>query len=87
MVLHVKDVETDALVRRLAEGRGIGITEAIKEAVNEALETDRLHAARNNRSTLQERLRPLFSRLDRLPRPSVPLDKAFFDGLWGEGGQ
>ena len=85
MVLHVKDVETDALVRRLAEERGIGITDAIKEAVREAIEADRSRTARNNHSAIEERLKPLFGRLDRLPRSSLRTEKAFFDELWGEG--
>ena len=85
MVLHVKDVETDVLVRRLAETRGIGITEAINEAVREALEADSQRAARSDNLELGERLRPLFNRLDRLPRTQLRTDKRFFDELWGEG--
>lgn len=84
MALHVKDVETDVLVRQLAESRGIGLTEAIKEAVREALEADDARAARYKLDDLEERLKPVFSRLDKLPRPKEPIGKAFFDGLWGE---
>ena len=86
MVLHVKDVEADALVRRLAEKRGIGITEAIKEAASEALEADHSRAVRDNHAAIEEQLRPLFNRLDRLPRSKDLTDKAFFDDLWGEKG-
>ena len=82
MVIHVKDVETDDLVRRLAHSRGIGITEAIKEAVREAISSDNLRQAHD--SDLEGRLKPLFARLDRLPRPSVKVDKDFFDQAWGE---
>ena len=84
MVLHVKDADTDALVRQLAEARGIGITEAIKEAVREALEADRSRAVRDH-DQLLERLEPLFKRLDRLPRDDLKTDKAYFDALWEEG--
>lgn len=84
MVLHIKDVETDILVRRLAEARGIGLTEAIKEAVREAIKADNSRAVRGDRTQLEERLKPLFNRLDRLPRPDVHPNKAFFDNLWGE---
>ena len=83
MVLHVKDVETDALVRQLAQSRGIGITDAIREAVREALEADGSRAARADQARLEDRLRPLFNRLDRLPRPGTPPEKAFCDDLLG----
>jgi len=84
MVLHVKDAETDVLVRRLASQRGIGITEAIKEAVQEALQADRDRELRHKADSLEERLRPLLDRLDKLPRAGLRTDKAFFDELWGE---
>lgn len=84
MVIHVKDEETDALVRKLAQRRGIGITTAIKEAVREALQADGKAAEQDDRP-LEKRLEPLLNRLDRLPRTHLRTDKAFFDDLWGEG--
>jgi len=84
MVIHVKDAETDRLVRELARSRGVGITEAIREAVAEAIETDRNAVKARSSRPLVERLKPLFERLDRLPRPPESDDKAFFDDLWGE---
>lgn len=71
MVIHVKDEEADMLVRRLARSRGIGITEAIKEAVQEALAADAAHEEQLRDIPLRERLRPLLDRLDRLPRSEV----------------
>lgn len=85
VVIHVKDDETDALVRRLAERRGIGITGAIKEAVQEALEADQVRARASDQRPLEERLKPLLDRLDKLPRNNLRTDKAFFDDLWDEG--
>lgn len=84
MVLHVKDVETDDLVRRLAAQRGVGLTEAIREAVQEALQADRELELRHKADSLEARLKPLLDRLDRLPRGGLRSDKAFFDQLWGE---
>lgn len=81
MVIHVKDVETDALVRELAAKRGIGITTAIKEAVAEALEADDRLKRSGSRD---DRLQALFERWDRLPRSPISTDKAFFDDLWAE---
>ena len=83
MVIHVKDAEADALVRELAQTRGIGITAAIKEAVSEALAAEK--KSRVDDRPLEERLKPLLDRLDRLPRSPVQTDKAFFDEQWGEG--
>jgi len=85
MVIHVKDEETDMLVRRLARSRGIGITEAIKEAAQEALAADAVEVEQLRDIPLRDRLRPLLDRLDRLPRSNVATDKKFFDDLWGEG--
>ncbi|MBL8583238.1 MAG: type II toxin-antitoxin system VapB family antitoxin [Rhizobiaceae bacterium] len=83
MVIHVKDAEVDSLVRQLADARGLGITAAIKEAVKEALAND--SAGRIDSLSLEERLKPLLDRLDKLPRSTTATDKAFFDREWGEG--
>lgn len=39
MAFHVRDPETDALVRRYTAQRGVGVTEAVRLAMIEALET------------------------------------------------
>ncbi|MBX3580606.1 MAG: type II toxin-antitoxin system VapB family antitoxin [Rhizobiaceae bacterium] len=83
MVIHVKDEKTDALVRRLAESRGIGITSAIKEAVEEALTRDAQADTRAGRGS-DDRVRAMLQRWDRLPKTAVVPDKEFFDDLWGE---
>lgn len=78
MALHIRDERTDALVRELASKRGIGLTEAIREAVENEL-------ARERQSTpLKERLQPLFDRIDAMPKTGVSADKAFYDWLNGE---
>lgn len=84
MVIHVKDAETDKLVRQLASARGIGITEAIREAAKEALASHAAGLEQVDEVPLRERLGPLLDRLDRLPRPNLATDKKFFDDLWGD---
>jgi len=90
MAFHVRDPETDALVREVARRRGIGITEAIREMAEEALMADDEAAARRDQSVsdraadLRERLRPLLEKLDAMPRTGVVLDKRFYDELWGQ---
>jgi len=85
MAIHVKDPKTDALVRRLAEMRGIGITDAIREAVEETLAAEKA-AARQPVAALRRKLQPLFDEMDSYALDDKPVDKAFFDTLWGEEG-
>ena len=78
MAFHVRDPETDALVRRLAKAEGIGLTEAVKRAVRETL------AAREKVVPLEERVRAIQDDLARYPRTGRAADKAFYDSLSGE---
>ena len=75
MALHIVDKETDRLVRQLARKRGVGLTEAIKLAVEAELERTPV--------PLRERLEPFLAELDATPRTGVKIDKAFFDSLDG----
>jgi antitoxin VapB len=76
MAFHIKDPATDAAVRKLAAERGISLTAAVREAVE---------------NELQRRRRPLAERIDEITKEyrSYPLtglkaDKAFFDELSGD---
>lgn len=83
MAIHVKDQKTDALVRKLAEMRGVGITEAIREAVEETLAAEKA-AAKQPVEALRRRLQPLFDEIDAYPPNDVVIDKSFFDKMWDE---
>jgi antitoxin VapB len=83
MAFHVRDPKTDALVRELARSRGIGITEAVREAVEKSLAEDA--GRKGAKQSLWESLRPLLEEMDRYPRTGLKADKKFFDELWGEG--
>lgn len=85
MVFHVRDPKADALVRELAQRRGQGITETIREVFEEALEREK-RQARWKADELRERLQPLFDRIDAYPRTGPAADKRFFDEMWGEEG-
>jgi antitoxin VapB len=74
MALHIRDDETDRLVRRLAEHKGVGLTEAVRLAVENEL----------RRIPLRERLRPMQQRLAKVPGTGLRADKAFFDDLSGD---
>ena len=71
MALHIRDADTDRMVRDLAEIKKIGLTDAIKLAVGNELK----------RVSLIDRIRPLQERLARLPDSGLKADKAFYDSL------
>ncbi|WP_152045898.1 type II toxin-antitoxin system VapB family antitoxin [Aureimonas psammosilenae] len=78
MALHIRDDRTDKLVRELANRKGVGLTEAVREAVeNELLREQR-------KIPLRERLKPLLDELDAVPRTGLVADKAFYDSLYDD---
>ena len=78
MPFHVRDSETDALVRALARRRGVTLTEAIKEAAREALDRDKVEPP------LRDRFRKIAETLKAYPRTGDKADKTFFDDLSGK---
>jgi len=78
MAIHVRDPRADRLVRELARKRGIGLTEAITQAVANEL------AREDSKPSLAERLRPLQEEIASWPDTGLKADKAFFDWLSGE---
>lgn len=78
MAFHVRDIETDRLVRELAHRRGVSLTEAIRHAVQEDLRRER------NAVPLWERLKPIVAPIADYEDTGVVIDKAFFDELWGQ---
>lgn len=78
MAIHVRDPRADRLVRELARKRGIGLTEAITQAVAAEL------AREDAKLSLAERLRPLQESIAARGCTGLKADKAFFDWLSGE---
>lgn len=74
MALHIRDAETDELVRELAELRKIGLTDAIKLAVGNELK----------RGSLRDRIRPIQEEVRNWGRSGPKADKDFFDDLSGD---
>lgn len=81
MAIHVQDKETDALVREFARRRGVGITAAIKLAIEEANTRER-----QGGHALKRRIEPILKqiRAARKSKFSAEEDKAFMDEMWGE---
>lgn len=71
MALHIRDAETDRLVRQLAEIRKIGLTEAVQLAVRNELE----------QIPVRERVRAIQERVAALGDSGLKADKAFYDSL------
>ncbi len=79
MPIHVRDVATDRLVRRLAAKSGMGLTEAIRTAVERELQ--RLETA----TPLHERVAAIRRRIASRLMSAEQTDKEFFDELSGDG--
>lgn len=78
MAFHVRDKETDALVRTLAGRHRIGLTEAIKRAVSHELRRE------EEAIPLKDRIAALRTEISRRPATGLAADKAFFDELSGD---
>ena len=76
MAFHVRDPETDTLVRDFARSRGVGVTEAVKLAVQEAVRAQESEADRRYRRGLE-----IIERVAALPATGLKADKAFYDSL------
>jgi antitoxin VapB len=78
MPFHIRDRETDSLVRALANKRGCGLTDAVKLAVGHELERD------EPIPPMIERIRVIQREIAARPRTGLRADKAFFDDLSGD---
>lgn len=81
MALHIQDKETDELVREFARRRGVGITDAVRVAVQEATQGEEMRL-----EDFKQRIEPVLAKVRALKvRPySAEEDKAFMDDMWGE---
>lgn len=79
MPFHVRDPETDALVRQYAEEKRVGITDAIKLAVTKARAADEAALAEKRAA-----LKAIREEVASWPRTGEVADKAFFDELSGD---
>lgn len=79
MPFHIRDPETDTLVRELARKRGCGLTDAVKLAVTRELELGADEVV-----TRLERMRAITGKVARWPRTGLKADKSFFDEMSGD---
>lgn len=78
MAFHIRDAETDALVRKLAAREGLGLTETVKQAVRDKLEHQ------GPAQPLRDKVREVQREIARYRRTGLKADKAFFDELSGD---
>jgi antitoxin VapB len=79
MAFHVRDEETDAVVRKLAHRKNKTLTATIREAVEHE------YAREYGKDEFMEAVRKAQAELDAISRPGgLPIDKAFYDELSGE---
>ena len=76
MAFHIADPATDAAVRQLAAERGVSLTAAVREAVENEL--------RRTRRPLKERIDEIAEDDRSYPMTGLKADKAFFDELAGD---
>ncbi len=79
MAFHIRDPETDQLVRELARRDGTTLTEAVRETVRKELKS------RDEKLSLWERTADIRARVASYPDTGQKADKAFLDDLWGQG--
>lgn len=77
MAFHIRDEETDTLVRELARKEKVGLKDAVKVAVKERLK------ALEAQPSLHERLSRIAEEIARAPKTGKKADKKFFDELSG----
>lgn len=75
MALSIRDKATDEAVRRLAALKRKGLTDTIREAVENELRRTQ------DDTPLIKRIEALHGELERYPRTGKKADKAFFDSL------
>jgi antitoxin VapB len=80
MSIYIKDPATDKAVRELAKLRGVSLTEAIREAIEKALEAE----AANRVKSRMEKLQEIQDRVAQWPDSGLKADKEFYDWLSGD---
>lgn len=78
MAFHIKNPDTDALARRVAAVKNLGLTEAVHTALQNELDRDL------GQLSLPERGAALVRKLraEGNPEKGLPADKAFIDSLY-----
>ncbi|MGL5114909.1 MAG: type II toxin-antitoxin system VapB family antitoxin [Beijerinckiaceae bacterium] len=84
MAFHVRDPETDRVVRQLAALKGMTLTDVIRDAAAKELEAFvAAEAERDKGKTLEQVVKEIQDDLARFPKTGLKADKEFYDDLSG----
>ncbi|PZN99668.1 MAG: transcription factor [Hyphomicrobiales bacterium] len=84
MAFHIRDPETDRIVRDLAAKTGASLTDAVREAAAEKLAKVERALERADKRPLREQIRDIQERVAARGKTGLKADKAFFDWLSGD---
>lgn len=75
MPLNIRNEEVNVLADRLARQRKVTKTEAVRQALTEAVERE------NGKPSFMERIKVIQDRITSYPKSGLEADKAFYDSL------
>lgn len=75
MPLNIRNEEVNILADRLARQRKVTKTEAVRQALTEAVERE------NGKPSFMERIKVIQDRIASYPKSGLEADKAFYDSL------
>lgn len=75
MPLNIRNEEVNILADRLARQRKVTKTEAVRQALTEAVERE------NDKPSFMERIKVIQDRIASYPKSGLEADKAFYDSL------
>ncbi|CAD5272087.1 Antitoxin VapB [Bosea sp. 62] len=84
MAFHIRDPETDRIVRALAAKTGATLTDAVRKAAEEKLARVERNDEAVDLRPLRERIRDIQERVAAHGKTGLKADKAFFDWLSGD---
>lgn len=84
MAFHIRDPETDRIVRDLALKTGATLTDAVREAAAEKLARVERMQERADKRPLRDQIREIQERVAARGKTGQKADKAFFDWLSGD---
>jgi antitoxin VapB len=84
MAFHVRDPDTDRVVRELASLKGLTLTETIRDAATKELDALNAAEALRDDRPLRERIKDIQDRIAARGWTGLKADKAFFDSLSDE---
>jgi antitoxin VapB len=84
VAFHIRDPETDKVVRELARRRGVTMTEAVRTAATQELARLNERSGVDRKRDMREAIRQIQERVAARGKTGLKADKAFYDWLSGD---